>query len=100
MNKYVAEAIGTFALVFLGCGAAVIGGMGTIEGPIIGILVFFALQTLFADFGPGYLLALGLIGIAVMLFAPRGLWGLFSVRTGVQLFPIRRRLQSHPDNHK
>ena len=79
---------------------AVIGGMGTIEGPIIGILVFFALQTLFADFGPGYLLALGLIGIAVMLFAPRGLWGLFSVRTGVQLFPIRRRLQSHPDNHK
>ena len=29
MNKSVAEFIGTFALVFFGCGAAVIGGMGT-----------------------------------------------------------------------
>jgi branched-chain amino acid transport system permease protein len=35
---------------------------------------------------------LGLIGIAVMLFAPRGLWGLISETTGLQLFPIRRRL--------
>ena len=35
---------------------------------------------------------LGLIGIAVMLFAPRGLWGLFSDRTGIQLFPVHRRL--------
>ena len=29
MNKQVAEFIGTFALVFFGCGAAVVGGMGT-----------------------------------------------------------------------
>ncbi|MEC9342555.1 MAG: branched-chain amino acid ABC transporter permease, partial [Pseudomonadota bacterium] len=28
----------------------------------------------------------------VMLFAPRGLWGLFTDKTGIQLFPIRRRL--------
>jgi len=70
----------------------VIGGIGTIEGPIVGILVFFALQTLFADYGSTYLLALGLIGIIVMLFAPRGLWGLFSDKTGIQLFPIRRKL--------
>jgi branched-chain amino acid transport system permease protein len=73
---------------------AVIGGIGTIEGPIIGVLVFFTLQTLFADFGSVYLMALGLIGIAVMLFAPRGLWGVFSDKTGVQLFPIRRRLNA------
>jgi branched-chain amino acid transport system permease protein len=70
----------------------VIGGIGTIEGPIIGVLVFFALQSLFADYGTWYLMALGLIGIIVMLFAPRGVWGLFSDKTGVQLFPIRRRL--------
>jgi branched-chain amino acid transport system permease protein len=70
----------------------VIGGIGTIEGPIIGVLVFFALQSLFADYGTWYLMALGMIGIAVMMFAPRGLWGLFSDKTGVQLFPIRRRL--------
>ncbi len=29
MNKYLAECIGTFALVFFGCGAAVVGGMGS-----------------------------------------------------------------------
>lgn len=70
----------------------VIGGIGTLEGPFIGILVFFVLQNLFADFGSWYLLILGLIGIVVMLFAPRGLWGLFTGKTGIQLFPIRRRL--------
>lgn len=70
----------------------VIGGIGTIEGPIIGVLVFYALQTLLADFGTWYLLALGLIGIATMLFAPRGLWGLISGRTALHLFPVQRRL--------
>ena len=70
----------------------VIGGIGTIEGPIIGVLVFFVLQTLLADQGSWYLFTLGIIGISVMLFAPRGLWGLISDRTGIQLFPVRRRL--------
>ncbi|MBD3664173.1 branched-chain amino acid ABC transporter permease [Sulfitobacter aestuariivivens] len=70
----------------------VIGGIGTIEGPIIGVLIFFLLQSLLADFGSWYLMILGLIGIAIMLFAPRGLWGLLSERTGLHLFPIRRRL--------
>jgi branched-chain amino acid transport system permease protein len=45
-----------------------------------------------ADYGSWYLMALGAIGITVMLVAPRGLWGLISDRTGVELFPIRRRL--------
>lgn len=70
----------------------VIGGIGTIEGPIIGVLVFFALQALLADFGSWYLMILGVFGVAIMLFAPRGLWGLFYDRTGLHLLPIRRRL--------
>jgi branched-chain amino acid transport system permease protein len=74
----------------------VIGGIGTIEGPILGVMVFFILQRLLADYGAWYLLILGLIGIAVMLFAPRGLWGLIHDRTGVDLFPIRRRLVLPP----
>jgi len=41
-------------------------------------------------------LILGLIGIVIMLFAPRGLWGLFAERTGIQLFPVRRRLTGGP----
>ncbi|MBY6058965.1 branched-chain amino acid ABC transporter permease [Leisingera daeponensis] len=74
----------------------VIGGIGTIEGPILGVLVFFALQSLLADFGSWYLITLGLIGISVMLFAPKGLWGVISARTGLQLFPVRRHLEEGP----
>ncbi|QYK40466.1 MAG: branched-chain amino acid ABC transporter permease [Paracoccaceae bacterium] len=74
----------------------VIGGIGTIEGPILGILVFFALRQTLSDYGAWYLMALGGIGIAVMLFAPRGLWGLLSERTGLHFFPLRRRLVAAP----
>mgnify|MGYP001138155027 CR=1 FL=1 len=70
----------------------VIGGIGTIEGPIVGVIVFYILQSLLADYGSWYLLILGLIGILIMLFAPRGLWGLFTDRTAIQLFPVRRIL--------
>lgn len=71
----------------------VIGGIGTIEGPIIGVLVFFALQTFFADYGTWYLIALGAFAIAIMLFYPKGLWGLISEKSGLQLFPIKRHLR-------
>lgn len=70
----------------------VIGGIGTLEGPILGVLVFWLLQSTLSQFGAWYLIALGLIAIAVMLIAPRGIWGLISDRTGLQLFPVRRRL--------
>jgi branched-chain amino acid transport system permease protein len=70
----------------------VIGGIGTIEGPIIGVIFFYILQSLFADYGSWYLMALGLLGIIVMLFAPQGIWGLITKRTGLQLFPLQRRL--------
>ncbi|MCX5493733.1 branched-chain amino acid ABC transporter permease [Kaistia dalseonensis] len=70
----------------------VIGGIGTIEGPIVGVIVFFVLRSALADYGSWYLMTLGLIAIAVMLFAPKGLWGLISARSGLHLFPVRRRL--------
>jgi branched-chain amino acid transport system permease protein len=53
-----------------------------------------------ADYGSWYLLMLGLSGILVMLFAPRGLWGAFSDRTGIQLFPVRRKLTGGPSIHQ
>ncbi|MDD7972670.1 branched-chain amino acid ABC transporter permease [Roseinatronobacter alkalisoli] len=70
----------------------VIGGLGTIEGPIIGTLVFFALRQTLADLGTIYLIALGLVAIAVMLWAPRGLWGLVRDRWGLEIFPLSRRV--------
>ena len=73
----------------------VIGGIGTLPGPIVGVMVFYALQRLLADYGTVYLIVLGLIGIAVMLFARRGLWGLFSQWTGVEILPLRQRPPRH-----
>lgn len=78
----------------------VIGGIGTIEGPIIGVLVLFTLQSIFADYGTWYLILLGASGIFVMLFAPRGIWGLITDKTGLQLFPIRRQLIVSTKNKK
>jgi len=70
----------------------VIGGIGTIEGPIVGALVFYEMRNWLADFGPYYLMALGALAVATMLFFPSGLWGAFSERFGWRLFPVQRRL--------
>ncbi|MBD9450307.1 branched-chain amino acid ABC transporter permease [Rhizobium sp. RHZ02] len=74
----------------------VIGGIGTIEGPILGVIIFFLLQNAFSNYGSWYLMALGGLAIVTMLFAPRGLWGLICDRTGWQLFPVRRLLKGGP----
>jgi branched-chain amino acid transport system permease protein len=70
----------------------VIGGIGRIEGPIIGALVFFLLRQTLADLGSLYLLLLGAVAIVVMLWAPKGIWGLIVDRFGWQLFPLERRV--------
>lgn len=71
----------------------VIGGIGTLEGPILGTLVYFALRETLADYGTIYLIALGVVAIAVMLFAPKGLWGLIRGHRGTELFPLSRRVR-------
>lgn len=70
----------------------VIGGVGTLEGPIIGTLVFFLLRQFLADLGGWYLIILGGSAVLVMLLAPQGLWGLAMRRLDLQLLPVRRRL--------
>jgi branched-chain amino acid transport system permease protein len=74
----------------------VIGGIGRVEGPLIGTAVFFLLRQSLADIGSLYLLMLGAVAIIVMLFAPKGIWGFIADRTGWQLFPLERRLQQPP----
>ena len=72
---------------------AVIGGVGRIEGPIIGTLIFFVLRETLADYGAVYLIALGIIAILIMLFARRGVWGYLADRFGLEIFPLRRRVK-------
>lgn len=70
----------------------VIGGVGSIEGPIIGAVLFWALQVMLADYGGFYLIGLGILGVMMVLFAPGGIWGLITRRRRVDFFPISYRL--------
>jgi branched-chain amino acid transport system permease protein len=66
----------------------IIGGLGTIEGPILGTVVYMVLQQTLASYNAWYLIILGLVAIVVTLFARRGLWGLVDAHLNVRLFPV------------
>ena len=67
---------------------ALIGGVGSIEGPIIGTVIFFLLQQWLADRGAWYLIVLGSIAVVMAMWVPRGLWGLIGDRFELRLFPV------------
>ena len=72
----------------------VIGGIGTIEGPIIGTIVYFLLREFMADLGSIYLLFLGALAIIIMLVAPKGIWGYIAARWNISLFPTGYHVNS------
>src|SRR6185312_9746389 len=82
----------TVVVIFM----VVIGGIGTIEGPFIGMLIYILLRELLADYGTYYLILMGVLAIAIMLKAPYGIWGWVIQRYGLQLFPVARRLVLTP----
>jgi branched-chain amino acid transport system permease protein len=82
----------TVVVIFM----VVIGGIGTLEGPFVGMLIYIVLRELLADYGAIYLMLMGAIAIAVMLTAPFGIWGWIVQRYGIQLFPVGRRLALAP----
>jgi branched-chain amino acid transport system permease protein len=56
----------------------VIGGVGTLYGPLLGAVVVFALRQYTADFGEWAMLIEALVVILVVRLAPEGLWGILS----------------------
>lgn len=66
----------------------VIGGLGTIEGPIVGAIVFFGLQQYLSGLGAWYLIIVGLLAIVITLFLPRGIWGVLSANGRIRFFPL------------
>ncbi len=72
----------------------VIGGIGTLEGPIIGTILFFLLRETLADLGTVYLIVLGVLAIVIMLKAPKGVWGLIRSRFDLELFPLSYRVKT------
>ncbi|BCN40427.1 branched-chain amino acid ABC transporter permease [Alicycliphilus denitrificans] len=70
-----------------------IGGLGRIEGPIIGALLFWVLNKFLSDYGSWYLMGLGLLAMVVTIKFKQGLWGYVQQRWGWSLFPTARQLQ-------
>jgi branched-chain amino acid transport system permease protein len=73
-----------------------IGGMGTIEGPILGTVIYFALQQNLAQHGAWYLIIVGTIAVAVAIWFPRGLWGTLTRRLQFELFPVGYHVVAAP----
>jgi branched-chain amino acid transport system permease protein len=67
---------------------ALIGGLGSIEGPIVGTVIFFLLQQTLADRGAWYLIILGSVAVLIAMWVPRGIWGFITDRFDLHLFPV------------
>jgi branched-chain amino acid transport system permease protein len=67
--------------------AVIIGGIGTIEGPILGTIVYMVLFETLHQFNAWYLIILGIVAIVITLFARRGLWGTLDEKAGIRLLP-------------
>ena len=78
--------------------ATIIGGLGTIEGPIIGTAVYMVLQQTLQSYNAWYLIIFGVVAMVVALFARRGLWGLVDEHLNVRLFPVGYYLRTPADN--
>ncbi len=69
-----------------------VGGLGTFEGPILGAVIFFAIETWFGSTGVWYLILLGATALVFALLLPRGLWGTVDRWSGFRLLPVGYRL--------
>ena len=69
-----------------------VGGMGSFVGPILGAVLFFALQEVFGDFGAWYLAGLGIVAILFAIYFPRGLVGLWLNRGRPEPLSLRKHL--------
>lgn len=77
----------TVRLVFI----TIIGGIGTIEGPIIGSLLYVFLHQWLSEHPSVSLLILGIIAITVILLAPKGIMGTLQEKLGFEFLSPRRK---------
>ncbi len=72
------------------CFIVIIGGIGTIEGPIIGALIFVVLQQYFAEYAGISLILLGGVSILTMMVMPKGIMGTIQEKLGFDFLSPRR----------
>jgi branched-chain amino acid transport system permease protein len=77
----------TVKLLFI----VIIGGLGTVAGPMVGATVFVMLQQYLSEYVGFNLIILGTITIAVIFFTPKGIVGTFQEKLDFEIFPIRRQ---------
>jgi branched-chain amino acid transport system permease protein len=71
---------------------AVIGGVGSSVGPILGVLVYWFIDEQLAEADTWRFIILGTVAAAMAVMAPKGIYGLLQQWRPVQFFPVRRRL--------
>jgi len=76
----------------------IIGGIGTLEGPIIGTSVYYGVRELFTNAfalsGSWYLIALGVVAVSAMLIAPRGIWPFIRDQLRIEWLNVSQRLST------
>jgi branched-chain amino acid transport system permease protein len=77
----------TVKLLFI----VIIGGLGTVAGPIVGAVVYVILQQYLSEYVGFNLIILGTITILVIFFAPKGIVGELQGKFDFEVFPIRRQ---------
>jgi branched-chain amino acid transport system permease protein len=60
----------------------VLGGVGSLFGPVLGAWAYILLQSVLGRWTEHWMIVLGPVLVLVVLFAPRGLWGIFVRRPG------------------
>jgi branched-chain amino acid transport system permease protein len=78
----------TVALLFI----VIIGGIGTIEGPIIGAIIYVFLQQYLSDYASVSMLVLGGVAVTIMLIVPKGVMGTIQEKLGFEILSLRRHL--------
>jgi branched-chain amino acid transport system permease protein len=76
----------TVKLLFI----VIIGGIGTVEGPLVGAIIFVLLQQFLSEYVGYNLIILGTVTIGVIFLAPQGVVGALQKRFGISLLPINR----------
>lgn len=72
--------------------ASMIGGLGTIEGPILGCAIFFVLQQTLQNYGAWYLIIFGAVAVGVAIWQPRGIWGFVRDTFHIEVLPVGYRV--------
>lgn len=76
----------TVAAVFI----VIIGGVGTMTGPIVGAIIYVILTNVLSNFPGWSMIILGVIAIAVILFLPHGIIGTLERKLNIDLLSSRR----------